>query len=173
MPPVSCDRPVQAQRGRPGRERSRPPWGRCPVPPRLLLAWIANPRRLVPYTAMPQNIAPHGTVQILVPKTFENKPIEMVSAVRDTLLNYVNAVELQLASSGRDATPSGASRPRRRELPREWNLQQERQRNVQSLVSQAGLPGSELQCTLRRRLWLAAAARLTRAPRCSFPSPTV
>ena len=31
----------------------------------------------------------------------------MVKAVRDTLLNYVNAVELQLASSGRDATPPG------------------------------------------------------------------
>ena len=75
--------------------------------PTISLAWIANPRRLVPFTAMPQNIAPHGTVQILVPKTFENKPFEMVKAVRDTLLNYVNAVELQLASSGRDATPAG------------------------------------------------------------------
>ena len=75
--------------------------------PDYLLAWIANPRRLIPFTAMPQNIAPHGTVQILVPKTFENKPFDMVKAVRDTLLNYVNAVELQLASSGRDATPAG------------------------------------------------------------------
>jgi cbb3-type cytochrome oxidase cytochrome c subunit len=75
--------------------------------PDYLLAWIANPRRLVPFSAMPQNIAAHGTVQILVPKTFENQPFDMVKAVRDTLLNYVNAVELQLASSGRDATPSG------------------------------------------------------------------
>ena len=62
-------------------------------------AWIANPRRMLPFTAMPQNIAPRGDVQILVPKTFENKPIDMVRAIRDTLLNYVNAVELQLASS--------------------------------------------------------------------------
>jgi cbb3-type cytochrome oxidase cytochrome c subunit len=61
--------------------------------------WIANPRRLLPFTAMPQNIAPHGAVQILVPKTFENQPLEMVRSVRDTLLNYVTAVELQLASS--------------------------------------------------------------------------
>jgi hypothetical protein len=77
--------------------------------PDYLLRWIANPRRQIPYSAMPQNIAPHGTVQILVPKTFENKPFDMVKAVRDTLLNYVNAVELQLASSGRDAAPAGAS----------------------------------------------------------------
>ncbi len=68
--------------------------------PGYLAQWIANPRRLVPFTAMPQNIAPHGAVQILVPKTFENKPFDMVRAVRDTLLNYVNAVELQLATTG-------------------------------------------------------------------------
>ena len=85
--------------------------------PDYLAAWIANPRRLIPFTAMPQNIAPHGTVQILVPKTFENQPFEMVKAVRDTLLNYVNAVELQLASSGRDATPPERP-PRLREMPR-------------------------------------------------------
>ena len=92
--------------------RSRPGSG-----PTTSTAWIANPRRLVPFTAMPQNIAPHGTVQILVPKTFENKPFEMVKAVRDTLLNYVNAVELQLASSGRDATPPERP-PRPRGTPR-------------------------------------------------------
>ena len=80
--------------------------------PDYLEAWIANPRRLVPYTAMPQNIVPHGTVQIPVPKTFENQPIEMVRAIRDTLLNYVNAVELQLAQSARGdadrSTPKAA-----------------------------------------------------------------
>ena len=100
--------------GRPGRQRSRPPAGRAPVPARLTCeAWIANPRRLVPYTAMPQNIAPHGTVQIPVPKTFENKPFEMVKAIRDTLLNYVNAVELQLASrSNAGSTLPGGSAPK-------------------------------------------------------------
>ena len=76
--------------------------------PAYLEAWIANPRRLVPYTAMPQNIVPHGTVQIPVPKTFEGKPFEMVQVIRDTLLNYVNAVELQLASSQPVAMPAGA-----------------------------------------------------------------
>jgi cbb3-type cytochrome oxidase cytochrome c subunit len=74
-----------------------------------LREWIANPRRLVPYTKMPQNIAPHGTVAILVPKTFENQPFELVKAVRDTLLNYVSAVELQLASSNTEAAPSATS----------------------------------------------------------------
>jgi hypothetical protein len=75
--------------------------------PDYLKEWIANPGRLVPFTAMPQNVAPHGTVQIPVPKTFENKPFDMVQAIRDTLLNYVNAVELQLASSSTQAAPSG------------------------------------------------------------------
>jgi hypothetical protein len=64
---------------------------------------------MVPFTAMPQNIAPHAAVQIMVPKTFENQPIEMVRAVRDTLLNYVAAVELQLASS--PAAPPPATAP--------------------------------------------------------------
>ncbi len=77
--------------------------------PGFLEAWLANPRRMLPFTAMPQNIAPHGAVQILVPKTFENKPFNMVRAVRDTLMNYVSAVELQLASgtSKPEAAPSG------------------------------------------------------------------
>ena len=48
---------------------------------------------------MPQNVVPRGAIQMPVPKTFENQPMEMVRAIRDTLLNYVDAVELQLASS--------------------------------------------------------------------------
>ncbi|MFO0891040.1 MAG: hypothetical protein U0790_18085, partial [Isosphaeraceae bacterium] len=65
--------------------------------PEYLEAWIANPKRLLPYTAMPQNVVPHGAPQIPVPKTFENQPIEMVRAIRDTLLNYTSVVEQQLA----------------------------------------------------------------------------
>jgi len=75
--------------------------------PGYLETWLANPRRLIPYTAMPQNIVPRGAVQIQVPKTFENKPADMVTAIRDTLLNYINAVELQLASG----TNGGAGQP--------------------------------------------------------------
>ena len=59
---------------------------------------------------MPQNIAPHGAPQIPVPKTFENQPLEMVRAIRDTLLNYVDAVEQQLAGGeARDAKPAAAT----------------------------------------------------------------
>ena len=67
--------------------------------PGFLEMWIANPKRLVPYTAMPQNVVPHGAPQLPVPKTFENQPIEMVRAIRDTLLNYTNVVEQQLAGA--------------------------------------------------------------------------
>ena len=78
-----------------------------------LTEWLANPLRLLPYTAMPQNIPPHGPPPPAVPKGFEDKPFEMVKAIRDTLLNYVNAVEQQLASDASKgipvAKPSGAS----------------------------------------------------------------
>jgi cytochrome c2 len=72
--------------------------------PGYLEEWLAKPSRLVPFTAMPQNILPRGNVQIPVPKTFEGEPLEQVIAIRDTLLNYVNAVEQQLA--GCKAEPS-------------------------------------------------------------------
>jgi hypothetical protein len=78
--------------------------------PDYLELWIANPRRVLPFTAMPQNIAPRGAVQIPVPKSFENQPREMVKTVRDTLLNYVSAVELQLASTA-PAPPAAAGSP--------------------------------------------------------------
>ena len=75
--------------------------------PAYLAEWLAKPSRLVPFTAMPQNIAAHGAVQIPVPATFEDQPFEMVKAIRDTLLNYVNAVEQQLAA-GKVETPPAA-----------------------------------------------------------------
>ena len=173
VPSVPCDRPVQAQRRRPGRQRARPPRGRAPVPARLSLAWIANPRRLVPFTAMPQNIAPHGTVQILVPKTFENKPFEMVKAVRDTLLNYVNAVELQLASSSREATPG-------RNAPQDFGefsvieICNRRDDAMLNFTDSAGrrFLGLSSSATPGRRAWPAAAVNPTRARPWSFPSPT-
>ena len=92
--------------------------------PGYLGDWIANPRRLLPYTAMPQNVAPHGQIQIPVPKNFENQPIEMVRAIRDTLLNYTNVVEQQLAGASppprprrpRPRRPSRPGRPSKRDL---------------------------------------------------------
>jgi cbb3-type cytochrome oxidase cytochrome c subunit len=85
--------------------------------PDYLEAWLANPRRLIPFTAMPQNVAPHGAVQIMVPKTFENQPIELVRAIRDTLLNYVSAVELQLAAGNPQPTPAEAAPKTSRNSP--------------------------------------------------------
>ncbi|QEH36868.1 Cytochrome c [Aquisphaera giovannonii] len=78
--------------------------------PGFLETWIANPKRLVPYTAMPQNVAPRGDVQLPVPKTFEKQPLEMVRAIRDTLLNYANVVEQQLAA-GANPQPPAAAQP--------------------------------------------------------------
>ena len=46
---------------------------------------------------------PHGGPQIPVPKTFEDKQLDMVQAIRDTLLNYTDVVEQQLAGSKPDA----------------------------------------------------------------------
>jgi hypothetical protein len=80
--------------------------------PEYLEKWIANPRRLVPYTAMPQNVVPHGTIALPVPKAFGNQPIEIVRAIRDTLLNYVNAVELQLAGGTNASAPPAGSAPK-------------------------------------------------------------
>jgi cbb3-type cytochrome oxidase cytochrome c subunit len=68
--------------------------------PAYLLEWIAQPSRLLPFTAMPQNLSPHpaaGATATNVPKSFDGKPFDQVRAVRDTLLNYVTAVEQQLA----------------------------------------------------------------------------
>ncbi|WP_165220820.1 c-type cytochrome [Aquisphaera insulae] len=77
--------------------------------PGFLETWIANPKRLVPYTAMPQNVAPHGDVQLPVPKTFEKQPLEMVRAIRDTLLNFGSVVEQQLVAAA--ANPPAAPAP--------------------------------------------------------------
>jgi mono/diheme cytochrome c family protein len=65
--------------------------------PEYLAEWIARPNRLLPYTAMPQNIQPAGAPAPGVPKALEGKTWEQVISVRDTLLNYVNAIEGQLA----------------------------------------------------------------------------
>lgn len=76
----------------------------------FLEEWLAKPSRLVPFTAMPQNIVPHGALQMPVPKTFENQPLDMVRAIRDTLLNYSVAVEQQLAvNPGANSTPAPAA----------------------------------------------------------------
>jgi hypothetical protein len=71
-----------------------------------LAEWLANPRRLMPYTAMPQNIQPLGPATPGAPKSLETDKWAQVKAMRDTLLNYVTAVEGQLA--GASAKPADA-----------------------------------------------------------------
>ncbi|MBX6312614.1 MAG: c-type cytochrome [Isosphaeraceae bacterium] len=69
--------------------------------PGYLAEWLAQPSRLVPYTAMPQNIPPHpapGPTPPNVPKSFEGKQLDQVIAMRDMLLNYIDTIEGQLAS---------------------------------------------------------------------------
>ncbi|WZO96475.1 c-type cytochrome [Isosphaeraceae bacterium EP7] len=75
--------------------------------PGYLAEWLANPKRLVPYTAMPQNVPPNGPPAVGVPKSMEGQTWVQVKAMRDTLLNYVNAVESQLAG----AAPAPAAAP--------------------------------------------------------------
>jgi hypothetical protein len=76
--------------------------------PEYLGEWLGNPQRLLPYTAMPQNVPPAGPPPPSVPKTFEGQPLDMVKAMRDTLLNYVSAVEQQLATAQPpEAKPAG------------------------------------------------------------------
>jgi cytochrome c2 len=67
--------------------------------PDYLTYWLGRPSRMLPYTAMPQNIAPQGPPPQFVPKTFEDKRLDQVKAMRDTLLNYVTAIEQQLAGA--------------------------------------------------------------------------
>jgi len=81
--------------------------------PDYLELWLANPRRLLPYTAMPQNVAPRGPSQVTAPKSFEDQPLEMLRALRDALLNYGAVLEKQLAAEksptdgDEDAKPAG------------------------------------------------------------------
>lgn len=68
--------------------------------PSYMLNWIAQPTRTLPYTAMPQVFlpsTPEGTPPLPgVPPELEGKPLEQVRTARDTLLNFVTAVEQQL-----------------------------------------------------------------------------
>jgi len=74
--------------------------------PGYLAEWLARPNRLIPYTAMPQNIPPRGPAAPGVPKSMDGQPWAQVKAMRDTLLNYVTAVEGQLAgTAGKPADP--------------------------------------------------------------------
>jgi hypothetical protein len=79
--------------------------------PGYLGEWLANPRRLVPYTAMPQNVPPIGPLPPGAPSSFANQPLAIVKAMRDTLLNYVSVVEQQMAGARADEPkPAGSAK---------------------------------------------------------------
>ena len=113
LSPVPRDRPVQAERRRRPSStartsgRSRPgsaPSSSRPGSPTRAASFLT---RRCPRTScrMARSRSPS-------PRPSRIKPIEMVRAVRDTLLNYVNAIELQLASSSNPGqTPASAPAP--------------------------------------------------------------
>jgi cbb3-type cytochrome oxidase cytochrome c subunit len=80
--------------------------------PDYLFEWLAQPSRVIPYTAMPQNIPPRppagSPTPTFVPEAFEGHQLDQVRAMRDMLLNYVRTVEGQLATD----TPAPAEPPR-------------------------------------------------------------
>jgi cbb3-type cytochrome oxidase cytochrome c subunit len=77
--------------------------------PEFLERWLANPRRLLPFTGMPQNIAPRGPSQMPPPPTFADQPLEMIRAMRDALLNYSKAVESRLIEAAAEADAADAT----------------------------------------------------------------
>ena len=80
--------------------------------PDYLREWLGRPERLVPYSAMPQNIVPTNNPPAPgAPKSFVGKPADQVRAMRDMLLNYVTAVEQQLAGAKPAETPKASDNP--------------------------------------------------------------
>ncbi len=79
--------------------------------PEYLAEWLANPKRLIPYTAMPQNVIPSGPEAPGAPKSMTAQPLVQVKAIRDTLLNYVQTIESQMAAGVAKAEPTATPKP--------------------------------------------------------------
>ncbi len=58
--------------------------------PEFTLDWVANPKRILPYTGMPVNIAPDKPVS---EKLYKGDSIQQLDAVVDLLLNYDRFME--------------------------------------------------------------------------------
>src|SRR5690606_26830565 len=73
-------------------EELGPPLARAPqrLRPDWMFRWIANPKRLVPYTAMPVNF-PKGKEQFQ--ELFRGDSSDHVRAARDALINYDKVLE--------------------------------------------------------------------------------
>ncbi len=79
--------------------------------PDYLEQWIAKPTRILPYTAMPQNILPIGPDAPGSPKSLLGKSAEQVTALRDALLNYSTAIEQSMIAEGGPITSPPAAQP--------------------------------------------------------------
>lgn len=74
--------------------------------PEYLEKWIAKPTRILPYTAMPQNIPPAGPDGPGSPASLQGKTSEQVTALRDALLNYSASIEQSMVAEGSAAQPA-------------------------------------------------------------------
>ena len=79
--------------------------------PGYLEQWIAKPTRILPYTAMPQNIPPAGPDGPGSPKSLQGKTGEQITALRDALLNYSSAIEQSMVAEGGATTAPPAAAP--------------------------------------------------------------
>jgi len=76
--------------------------------PGYLKAWIANPKRLLPYTMMPQNIP--NTPAAVSQNLFKGSPEEQVTALRDALLNMMTVLQDSLASKSQGPAADGSKK---------------------------------------------------------------
>jgi len=76
--------------------------------PTYLRDWIANPKRILPYTGMPQNIPPENRPDILMQLYPDATPTEQVMALVDLLLNFDEFTRQQtsIASMVKPAPPA-------------------------------------------------------------------
>ncbi|MFM1802280.1 MAG: hypothetical protein RJA81_1632, partial [Planctomycetota bacterium] len=80
--------------------------------PEYLEKWIAKPTRILPYTAMPQNIPPAGPDGPGTPQSLQGKTADQITVLRDALLNYSASIEQSMvAEGGPVSTPPPAAQP--------------------------------------------------------------
>lgn len=86
--------------------------------PEYLEQWLAKPTRILPFTAMPQNIPPAGPDGPGSPASLVGKTDGQISALRDALLNYSTAIEQSMiAESGPSTAPAPNAPPAAGEKP--------------------------------------------------------
>lgn len=84
-------------------EELGPPLARAPerLRPDWMLRWIANPKRLLPYTGMPVNFP---TDKEQFQDIFKGSPLDQVTGARDALINYNALVDEMMTREQASAT---------------------------------------------------------------------